>query len=138
MPTAPTPTFKGIATIGWGAGGANLLASPAGAIIDSVQITPKSPGPIAEIQDINGATVALGYLSDGFDAKVSCVYDTNKAWPAEFANVNIQLPVLDGNVPSNKTFLTTLATNPLTFARKKEVMIELTLNYRPGVHGAPA
>jgi hypothetical protein len=138
---APTPVIKGVTTIGWAAAGANLLTAPAGAILESIDISPKNSGPLVEIENIDGAAVSLIYLSDGFDAKVTAVYDTNKVWPTEFANVNLHMPVMDpngANVPTNKTFLTTLANNPLKFTRKKEAMIELTLNYRPGVHGAPA
>lgn len=140
MPNAPTPVLKGVTTIGWGAAGANLLTAPAGAVLESIDITPKNSGPLGEIENINGAAVTLIYLSDGFDAKVTAVYDTNKVWPPEFANVNLHLPVMDpnnANVPTYKTFLTTLAANPVKFTRKKEAMIELTLNYRPGVHGDP-
>jgi hypothetical protein len=129
---APTPIVKGITTIVWGTG--NMLSNIAGAIVDSIQITPKNGGPLFEIENNDGATVSAGLLVDGFDAKVSVVYDSAKAWPVEGANSTLTMPVATGNANAAATAYKCLVVSQAPApARKKEMMLEINLMYRPGM-----
>ena len=128
---APSPIQKGLAIL-WGTN--NTVASPAGAIWESIQVTPKNSGPLAEIENNDGAGVNLVLLVDGFEAKCTAVYDNAKAWPAEGTNVGLQLPTNNGNANANATtFYCTLVSVQPSLARKKEATIELSLIYRPGI-----
>ena len=72
---ANSPHFEGLSgttTILWGTEGSFGLT---GAIVESLAITPKNAGPIGEIEDGNGATLANIMLDDGFDAKATCLFD---------------------------------------------------------------
>jgi len=135
MMAAPTPTIKGISTIYWGMGNANSPAfNVAGAIVESLSITPKNAKPVAEIEDNNGGAAVIVLLVDGFDATVSCVYDAAKAWPAEGANCVLNLPMATGNANANTTAYTCLVVSQKPdLKRKTEAKIELALVYRPGV-----
>lgn len=129
---APTPTKKGLTTIVWGT--VNAINSPAAAILESVQVTPKNGGPVAEIENGDGAGVALVMLADGFNAKVSAVYDANVAWPAEGANVGLTLPDrANANTAAVQYFCVCTAVSPPSLTRKKEAMISFDLIYRPGI-----
>jgi hypothetical protein len=125
-----TPTIKGITTVAWGTQG--ILGSPAGAIVESIAITPKNEGPIAEIENGDGASVADVLLDDGFDAKVQCVHDRSKVWPMIGAAVTLTLPSLtDAGTTAYVCYVTGVP--PRNKQRKKETTITLSLRYRPGI-----
>jgi hypothetical protein len=127
----PSPTIKGISTIVWGTD--NLMATPAGAIIESGTITPKNGEPI-EIDDNNGFTAVEVILDDGFNAKVHCLYDKAKVWPQVSANVVLNLPNTASNSGNTVAYTCLVGAMPeLTQNRKKEAMIQFSLHYRPGV-----
>ena len=127
----PSAVLKGITTLVWGT--ANALSSPAGAIIESFTITPKNGAPI-EIEGNNGFTVAEVILDDGFNCKVNCVFDKAKAWPAAYSNVSLSIQDW-ANANGNTIAFACLVTSmpEITYARKKEGMIQFNLSYRPGV-----
>lgn len=138
---------KGTPAIVWGT--ANTLNSAAangvgGSIIDSLQITPKNAEPI-EIEGNDGTTSVEVILTDGFNAKASLVYDSSKVYPVEGANCTLALTyaasglfgVSSGNqsVYSNGTTTYTclvVSVSP-AYAKKKEMMVDVALTYRPNV-----
>jgi hypothetical protein len=136
--------IKGSPTITWGT--SNTLGAPAGAIVESARFTPKNGSPI-EIEDNNGIAANLVILRDGFNAKVTCLYDGSKAWPVEGANVALtatingasanSYPFGEGNAASISgntiTYFCSLVSIEPAYQRKKEEMIELNLAYRPNV-----
>jgi len=127
-----TPHLEGLTTLVWGTGG--QLGSPAGAIVESIAITPKNAEPIGEIEDGNGAAVAEIMLDDGFNAKVTCVYDTAKTWPLLGAPVTLTVPPYEGGVGTQKAYVCFVAGNPeFSMSRKKEATITMNLRYRPGI-----
>jgi hypothetical protein len=127
----PTPIIKGIATIIWGIG--NGMNAPAGALIESIQVTPKNGNPI-EIEDNNGFAISEILLVDGFDAKLNCVYDSAKVWPLEGSNVTLNLPMATGNNSNATTaFVCLVASQAPALKRKGEAMIAFNMTYRPGV-----
>ena len=136
--------IKGLPAITWGSG--NALGAPSGAIVESARLTPKNGSPI-EIEDNSGIAANLVVLRDGFNGKVSSLYDANKAWPVEGANVGFNLqtngvnansyPFGEGNAATvsgnTVTYYCTLASIEWSQNRKKEAMIDLNLVYRPNV-----
>lgn len=136
--------IKGTPTITWGT--SNMLGAPAGAIVESARFTPKNGSPI-EIEDNNGIASNLILLRDGFNAKVSCLYDGSKTWPVEGANVALTAQIngaTANSYPFGEGNAATYANNAVTYYcsvvsvetnyhRKKEGMIELNLSYRPNV-----
>jgi hypothetical protein len=127
----PSPTLKGITTIVWGT--ANMLGSPAGAIIESGTVTPKHGEPI-EIEDNNGFAVVQVILDDGFNAKVHCMYDSAKVWPQVGANVVLNVPNSAAANANAVSYTCLVGASPeFTQNRKKEAMIQFALTYRPGV-----
>ena len=129
---ASTPHIEGLTYILWGTAG--QLGTPAGAIVESIAITPKNAGPIGEIEDGNGATVASILLDDGFDAKVTCVHDTAKTWPALGASVVLTVPSYAGGIGTTAAFTCFVAGNhELSLSRKKEATVTMALQYRPGI-----
>lgn len=130
---ALAPIIKGISTLLWGTAGS--MDKPSGtnaAIIESLAITPKNASPVAEIEDNNGAGVAVVLLVDGFNAKATLTYDKGIAWPAEGDTVTLTLPVTgaSGGTSAYKCVLVSYAP---TLTRKKEATIEMELLYRPGI-----
>ena len=85
----PLKTVKG-GTIVWGTGNIAGNAIPAGAIIDSIQLTPKNGAPI-EIEDNDGLAWAEVVLRDGFNAKVAAIYDDSKTWPMAGGNAALAI-----------------------------------------------
>ena len=136
--------IKGQPSIVWGT--SNTLGAPAGAIVESARLTPKNGSPI-EIEDNNGIAANLVILRDGFNAKVTCLYDSSKTWPVEGANVAFNVayngasansnPFGEGNAASVNgntiTYFCSLTSIEPSYQRKKEEMIELNLVYRPNV-----
>ena len=130
-----SPHIEGVTTIVWGTGG--LVGSPAGAIVESVAMTPRNGAPIGEIEDGNGASVTNILLDDGFDAKVVCVNDTSKTWPTLGSTVVLTVPPYLGGAGALTAYSCFVAGNhELSMSRKKEATITMTLRYRPGI--APA
>lgn len=127
--SAPSPKIKGLTTIAWGTN--NALGSPAGAIVESISITPKNGEPIADIENNDGASATLVLLKDGFSAKITTVYDSNKAWPDWGDNVGLTLPTPNSN--GSTTFFCICVDDVPALARKKEATMEMSLVYRPGV-----
>lgn len=136
--------IKGIATIVWGTGG--ILSIPAGAIVESLQLTPKNAEPI-EIEDNNGIAAIEVLLRDGFNAKAALVYDSAKTWPVEGANCTLAvgwngsaanaIPFGEGNSASWAngvvTYTCLIASVSPTYAKKKEQMVDFNLTFRPNV-----
>ena len=111
----------------------NFMASPAGAIIESGTITPKNGEPI-EIEDNQGFAAVEVILDDGFNAKVSAMYDTAKVWPQVGANVTVNLPNTASNSGNTVSYVCLVGAQPeIAENRKKEAMISFALTYRPGV-----
>jgi hypothetical protein len=145
--------IKGTPSINWGViniAGGNI---PSGAIVESLELTPKNGEPI-EIEDSAGLAVNEILLRDGFNAKVSAIYDNNKVWPIEGANANLALPFNNatanaipfGESTSNTgsvvtgngntaivTYTCLVASISPAFKKKGEEMITLNLTYRPQV-----
>ncbi len=140
-------TIKGTPSIVWGTANTLGNTAPAGAIVESLRLTPKNGSPIADIEDNNGASANLVLLADGFAGKVSCLYDNAKSWPVEGANVALVIPYMGANanaIPFGAGNAASYASNAVTyyctlvsvepnFTRKKEAMIDLNLAYRPNV-----
>jgi hypothetical protein len=136
--------IKGSPTIIWGT--SNTLGAPTGAIVESARLTPKNGAPI-EIDDNNGITANLVILRDGFNARVSCLYDGSKSWPVEGANVAFtaaingaaanSYPFGEGSAASYSngavTYYCSVVSIEPHYQRKKEEMIELNLAYRPNI-----
>jgi len=130
-----TPHIEGVSTVTWGTAG--QLGAPAGAIVEGIAITPRNAGPIGEIEDGNGASVTNILLDDGFDAKVTCVHDTSKTWPALGAAVTLTIPPYNGGSGALTAYSCFNAGNlDISLARKKEATVTMNLRYRPGITSA--
>jgi len=142
---------KGVGTLVWGAGG--ILSAPAGAIIDSLQLTPKNGAPI-EIEGNEGRAAFEVLIVDGFNGKVSLLYDDTKNWPVEGANATLAIPfkgssantipfgVSDATLNPNGaayangvvTYTVLIGGGPtLGYNKKKEATISYDVTYRPDV-----
>jgi hypothetical protein len=137
-----TPLIKpsGNIAIIWGTvnaanAGANVM--PTGLILESLSITPKNGDPI-DIEGGAGFTAIQVGIKDGFSAKATGVYDSNKAMPAEGDAVTLIGPKQDGANAGNANYNCTFWSWGLTKARKKETMVELNFTYRPDINGAPS
>ncbi len=139
--------IKGIGTIVWGTGSILGNAIPAGALIESISITPKNGEPI-EIEDNDGISAIEVILRDGFNAKVNVMYDSGKSWPIEGANASIAIPFNGANanaIPFGEgngatyangvvTYVCGIVAPPqLNYAKKKEGLMEYELRYRPNI-----
>lgn len=135
--------IKGVGTIVWGTGG--ILAAPAGAIVDSLQLTPKNAEPI-EIEDGDGITAFEVILRDGFNGKASVLYDATKTFPVEGANVGLAVPYNTGGnaalfgegngvtvANSVATYTCLVASVSPAYKKKGEAMVDISLTYRPNV-----
>lgn len=130
--SAASPKIKGLTTIVWGTN--NSLGAPAGAIVESISLTPKNGEPIADIENNDGASATLVLLKDGFTAKVGVVFDSAKAWPDWGDNVGLTLPTVGGNANAAPTTFCCICVDDVpALARKKEASLEISLVYRPGV-----
>ena len=132
-----TPHIEGLSTITWGTENKFSTTVLSGAIVESIAITPRNAGPIGEIEDGNGASVANILLDDGFDAKVTCVQDTAKTWPALGGVVTLTIPPYNGGSGALVPYSCFIAGNhDISLARKKEATITMNLRYRPGITSA--
>lgn len=128
---APTAIIKGTTTIVWGT--TTKLGTPSAAVVEAISVTPKNGEPIADIENGDGASVVAVLLDDGFDAKVTCLYDTALTWPAVGDTVTLSLPKY-GAVGGATSYNCILGGTPKPdLARKREATIELHLRYRAGV-----
>ena len=82
--------IKGTPSLKWGT--SNGLGTPAGAIVQSLRLTPKNGSPI-DIEDNDGIAANLVLLRDGFNAKATVMYDAAKTWPVEGANVALNASI---------------------------------------------
>ena len=126
-----TPSIKGVTSIVWGTLG--QVGSPlATAIVESIAVTPKNAGPIASIENGNGAEVVTVLLSDGFDAKVTCVHDPAITWPVLGATVALTTGKGTGYVGTTVNCF--VCGDPeISTSRKQEGKITINLRYRPGI-----
>jgi hypothetical protein len=124
---APTPIVRGLTTIKWGPG--SLTGATGGlqtAIIESYQFAPKNGGPIADIENNDGATIALVYLADGGEFTLNILYDSALTLPA--VGDPISLKILGGAALG-----CTVSSREDSASRKKEGMLTFKAVYRPGV-----
>ncbi len=128
---ANPPTIKGVTTIVWGTSG--QLGSPAGAIVESIAITTKNANGIGEIENGDGAGVVDVLLDDGFEAKVTCVYDTAKSWPATGSAVTLTMPTPYGTGGTTPYTCYVTGVPEVNTSRKKEATIMIPLKFRPGI-----
>ena len=136
--------IKGIGTIVWGTSG--ILNAPAGAIVQSLSLTPKNGEPI-EIEDNDGIAAVEVLLRDGFNGKLSVLYDGAKTWPVEGANAALAIPFNgasanaipfgEGNGASYAngvvTYTVLIASVAPSFNKKKEATMDYNVTYRPNV-----
>lgn len=132
-----TKTAQNIAIV-WGtnsalSGGGNNAMT--GAIIETLQVTPKNGSPI-DIEEGSGLTAIQVMLKDGFDGKSTHVYDSNRALPAEGANITLVGPKNDGNV-GTANYNCTFWSFSFSKNKKKEATVEMTFTYRPLINGDP-
>lgn len=134
-----TPTIKASANIAivWGssnaAAGANANVLPSGMLLETLSITPKNADPI-DIEGGAGFTAIQVGIRDGFNAKASGVYDSNKILPAEGANIVLVVPKTDGANAGTENVNCTFWSWAFTKSRKKEKIIELNFTHRPDIN----
>ena len=131
-----SPTIKPSANIAIVWGTANSINSPAntaGLILETLSITPKNSDPI-DIEGGAGFTAIQVGIKDGFSAKASAVYDSNKAMPGEGDNIVVVVPKSDGANAGTQNVNCTFWSWGFTRSRKKEAMIELTFTHRPDIN----
>ena len=139
---------KGSPNLVWGTG--SIVSAPVGAIVDSLQLTPKNAEPI-EIEDGSGLGANLILLRDGFNAKATVMYDALKTYPIEGANSaltiafngasNAAIPYGESTVNgslfnangNSVTYTVLVASVSHAFKKKGEMMIDINLVYRPQV-----
>lgn len=140
--------IKGVPSIIWGTSNTVGTNMPAGATVESLRLTPKNGSPI-EIEDNNGLAENMVLLRDGFNGKISALYDSSKTWPVEGANVGLVIPYTGAAanaIPFGEstvssavyntnavTYYCTLISIEPNYTRKKEAMIDFNLAYRPEI-----
>lgn len=135
-----TPTIKPSANIAivWGVTNAAAHGvanqAPNGMILETLVVTPKNADPI-DIEGSAGFTAIQVGIKDGFNAKASGVFDTNKGLPAEGDNITLVIPKSDGANVGTQNVNCTFWSWGFTRARKKEQMVELNFTYRPDING---
>jgi hypothetical protein len=128
---------SGNIAIVWGSGGANGGAnSITGSICETLTMTPKNAAPI-DIENDEGFTAIQVMLRDGFDAKATYVYDSNRSIPAEGANITLVGPKQDGNAGTTN-FNCTFWSFGFSRNKKKEKTVEISFTHRPLINGSPA
>lgn len=137
MPASPTIKASGNIAIVWGSAnavsGANANVLPSGMILETLTIIPKNGDPI-DIEGGAGFSAILVGLTDGFNAKATGIYDSNKIMPAEGANITMVVPKTDGANAGTTNVNCTFWSWGTTRSRKKEQMIELNFTYRPDIN----
>lgn len=141
---------KGNGTIVWGTSGIANGGIPAGAIIQSLKLTPKNGSPI-EIEDNNGIAAFEVILRDGFNGKITQLFDGAKTYPIEGANCTIAISwpgatanaIPFGEAAANGgtanyaantvTYTCLIAAIGPSYEKKKEAYIDWDVTYRPGV-----
>jgi len=142
--------IKGSPAIVWGTGNVMNSATAnafAGAVVESLSITPKNAEPI-EIEGNDGTACNEIILLDGFNAKANVLYDSSKVWPIEGANATLALPYSAGantalfgaGTGNGVTIANGVATYTVLVAsvapglkRKGEATLDISLTYRPNV-----
>jgi hypothetical protein len=111
------------------AGSANAL--PTGAVIETISVTPKNAEPL-DINGSDGFSAILVGLDDGFNARVTFVYDANRPLPAFGDPVTLVVPRRDGN---NGTANINCIAWGHSFNRSRNdvAKVELNITYRPHV-----
>lgn len=144
--TAPTPTQIGKSTtIVWGTapGGTAVTPVVSNMVVTSIDIDPRNPGPIGEIENGDGALLTSIMLGDGFHATVEGVYDSALTYPALYGTVTLTLPVavgFDSNAGTPTVYhiyVCLVESNPIKFKRKGEAMISFKVSHAPGRDGLP-
>ncbi len=134
-----TPTIKPSANIAivWGTqnavSGNNANVAPSGMILETLTVTPKNADPI-DIEGGAGFSAILVGIKDGFNAKATGVYDSNKIMPAEGDNITVIIPKSDGANAGTGNVNCTFWSWGFTKSRKKEQMIDLNFTYRPDIN----
>lgn len=135
----PTPTIKPSANIAivWGTGnaaaGANANVAPSGMILETLTITPKNADPV-DIEGGAGFTAIQVGIKDGFGARASAVYDSNKIMPAEGDTITMVVPKSDGANAGTQNVNCTFWSWGFVKSRKKEQMIDLNFTHRPDIN----
>ena len=131
-----SPTIKPSANIAIVWGTANSINSPngvSGLILETLSITPKNGDPI----DIEGgagfAAIQVG-IKDGFNAKATAVYDSNKALPAEGDSIVVVIPKSDGANTGTQNVNCTFWSWGMGKARKKEATVVLNFTYTTEIY----
>lgn len=120
----------------WGTeNSANLGANTVGGtLIETLSVTPKNGEPI-DIEGGAGFAKIQVLVDDGFNARMTAVYDSTKVLPAKGANVVLVGPKADGANNGTQNYNCTFWTWGFTKSRKKEKMIELFITHRPDING---
>ena len=126
-----SPTIKGITAIVWGTDNASNMTD--GLILETLSITPKNAEPI-DIEGNLGFSAILVGLRDGFSARATAVFVSNKAFPQEGDNITLVGPRSNGTSGTNNYNCTFWSWN-FTRGRKKEAMVELVFTHRPDING---
>lgn len=129
--SSPTIKASGNIAIVWGTDNSSNLT--AGLIVETLTITPKNGDPIDIEGNAGFAAIQVG-LRDGFNAKATAVFDANKAYPTEGANIVLVGPQQNGAAGTNN-YNCTFWSWGATRARKKEKLIELNFTHRPDING---
>jgi hypothetical protein len=132
-----TPTIKAADNIAivWGTEnaanfGTNMVG---GTMLETLSITPKNGEPV-DIEGGAGFAKIQVLVKDGFNARATAVYDSNKAIPAAGANVTLVGPKDDGVNTGTQNYNCTFWTWGFTKSRKKEKLIELFFTHRPDIN----
>jgi len=134
----PSPTIKAISNLAilWGAtnaaSGPNSNTLPSGALIETIEITPKNGDPI-EINDGDGFVAVQVFLDDGFDARISCVADSNKGLPKPGDAVVIVAPKLDGNAGTTN-YNCTFWSATISRERGRDARVTMRVSRRPNIN----
>jgi hypothetical protein len=126
----PEIKASGNIAIVWGTPSA--LGNMSGIVLETLSITPKNGTPI-DIEDGAGLAAIQVMLNDGFDAKATVVYDSNKALPAVKEAIILVAPNTGASGTAN--YNCTFWSWGFTRSRKKEAMVELTFTRRPNIDG---
>ncbi len=119
-----SPIIKGTTTIKWGSGSYLGTGLPTTAVVESMRITPVTFD--AEIEGNDGFTTTEVLGDNGFDAEITCLYDSALTWPAFGVAVTLKRPT-----DSTGKLCLVVSTDEQDVARKREAKITMKLKYRP-------